>query len=60
MSRGFCESVVKAFEAEEKDAVVRLRLPRRLKVKAEAKARRQGMTMSSYLRTLVEADLRSR
>jgi antitoxin component of RelBE/YafQ-DinJ toxin-antitoxin module len=44
-------------EASEKDAVVRLRLPSKLKAKAEAKARRAGMTMSRYLRALVEADL---
>jgi hypothetical protein len=34
-----------------------LRLPSKLKAKAEAKARRDGMTMSRYLRALVEADL---
>jgi hypothetical protein len=44
-------------EANDKDAVVRLRLPSRLKAGAEARARRAGMTMSRYLRALVEADL---
>jgi hypothetical protein len=48
---------MRTFEADKKESVVRLLIAPDLKKKAEVRAKRQGMTLSKYIRTLIEEDL---
>jgi hypothetical protein len=47
----------RTYEADAKDDFIRLKLTGELKVKAFDRARKQGMTLSRYIRTLIERDL---
>jgi antitoxin component of RelBE/YafQ-DinJ toxin-antitoxin module len=47
----------RTLEADDKDALVQLRIPAKLKAQAEARAKKQGMTLSRLIRTLLEEEL---
>jgi predicted DNA binding CopG/RHH family protein len=47
----------KTYEAEKKPDYIRIKLAPDLKARVVQHARRRGMTLSRYLRTLIEQDL---